>query len=133
VGDRFGHRINLLIASIVIFINSILAISVHTVAVVYVIFILDALVMSMVQISRFSIIAEFCGTKERPTYIALANMVTSPFILLGLAGGLLADSFGYDVVFLIAGSGGLFASFWWIFRIREPRQYVGTVQKMINH
>ncbi|RKY48004.1 MAG: hypothetical protein DRP86_07020, partial [Candidatus Neomarinimicrobiota bacterium] len=98
VGDRFGHRINLLIASIVIFINSLLAISVHTVAVVYVIFILDALVMSMVQVSRFSIIAEFCGTKERPTYIALANMVTSPFILLGLAGGLLADSFGYYVV-----------------------------------
>jgi len=128
VGDRFGHRINLLIASIVIFINSLLAISVHTVAVVYVIFILDALVMSMVQVSRFSIIAEFCGTKERPTYIALANMVTSPFILLGLAGGLLADSFGYYVVFLIAGFGGLMASLWWIFRIREPRHYTGIGQ-----
>ncbi|HAE87822.1 TPA: hypothetical protein DCG86_07340 [Candidatus Marinimicrobia bacterium] len=133
VGDRFGHRINLLIASIVIFINSLLAISVQTLAVFYVIFFLDALIMSMVQVSRFSIIAEFCGTKERPTYIALANMVTSPFILLGLIGGLLADSFGYYVVFLIAGFGGLVASLWWIFRIREPRQYVGTEQEMINH
>ena len=132
MGDRFGHRINLMIASAVVFINSILAVTVQSMVFVYVIFILDALVMSMLQVSRHSIVAEFCGDKDRPTYIAVANMITSPFILLGLAGGALANRYGYDIVFLIAGTGGLLASIWWLFMIREPRVSVSRINNIIR-
>ncbi len=132
LGDRFGHKINLLTASFVIFINSILAIKARSIVCVYIIFVLDALVMSLIQVSRHSIVAEFSGEKERPTYIAVANMVTSPFILLGLVGGVLANRFGYNIVFLIAGLGGLFASVWWLFKIREPRVKISRINTVIR-
>jgi predicted MFS family arabinose efflux permease len=50
------------------------------------------------------------------------NMTTSPFILLGVLGGILAEWFGYDVVFSIAGIFALCSALWWLIKVPEPRK-----------
>jgi MFS family permease len=80
-----------------------------------------ALAVGLQNISRFPIVAELCREQERPAYMALTNVVTAPFLLLGLAGGWLADRYGYDAVFVVAGGLALAAACWLAFMVREPR------------
>jgi MFS family permease len=72
-------------------------------------------------ISRLSIVAEFCSEEERPTYVALTNLVTSPFVVFGLVAGSIASRFGYNAVFLIAGLLALSSAIWVAFKVEEPR------------
>jgi MFS family permease len=72
-------------------------------------------------ISRLTIIAELCRERERPTYVALTNMITSPFVLAGLAAGWAADRFGYEVIFIAAASVALAAALWLLALVRDPR------------
>ena len=64
---------------------------------------------------------ELCTEEERPTYVALTNMVTSPFVLFGVLAGGIASAFGYDAVFVIAGVLALASAFWLTFKVEEPR------------
>jgi len=75
-------------------------------------------------ISRLSIVAELCSEEERPTYVALTNLVTSPFILFGLVAAAIAGRFGYNAVFLIAGLLAVASALWMAFRVEEPRKIV---------
>lgn len=121
IGDHFGHRINLIVAASSILINCVLAVFVRSVALYYFVFVLAALSTSLIQVSRLPFLAELCSEKERPTYVSITNMITSPFILLGLLGGHLADQYGYEIVFIIAGFGGFLSLIWWLTRVSEPR------------
>jgi MFS family permease len=74
------------------------------------------------MVSRLTIIAEICLEDDRSTYIALANLITAPFVLSGLLGGWIANNFGYNAVFIIAGMFAITALIWLILMVKEPRE-----------
>jgi len=120
-GDRLGHRLNLLGASVAALVASVLAVVAQSLWLYMLVFGAIALTQSAIQVSRMSIIAELCGEQDRSTHVSLANLVTSPFILVGLLGGWLADSFGYEVVFSISAVSAFTATMIWTFWVKEPR------------
>lgn len=124
LADRIGHKTNLMSAGFFIFAVCLVSIMAKTVMLYYLVFIGTSLTLSLINVSRLAIIAELCVEENRPIYIALTNMITSPFILFGILGGFLADHFGYNVVFLIAGIFALSSSLWWWRKVPEPRKKI---------
>jgi MFS family permease len=86
-----------------------------------VVFVGMAFQIGLSGISRLSIVAELCSEEERPTYVALTNLVTSPFVLFGLLAGGIASRFGYEAVFLMAGLLAVASALWMVFKVEEPR------------
>jgi MFS family permease len=74
-------------------------------------------------------VVELCEEKNRPVFVALTNMITAPFILTGLLGGMLADKYGYNPVFILAGFFAAFALIWLWQKVPEPRIRNGMVKK----
>jgi MFS family permease len=68
------------------------------------------------------IIAELSAENNRQTYIALTNMITSPFSLSGIIGGWIANHYGYNYIFIISMVCALSASIWLIAMVKEPRK-----------
>jgi MFS family permease len=132
LADHFGHRLNLLLAAIVTASTCLIALLAPTVEIYLLVFVGAAFTMGLTGISRLPIIAEFCSNAERPTYIALTNLITSPFVLSGLAGGWLANRFGYDTVFIIAAILALASAVWLARWVEEPRKinYRALVETM---
>lgn len=122
IADRFGHKRNLFLAAISTTIISLTALFAQRIEIYYLVFIGSAFTVSLLQVSRLTIIAELCGEEDRPIYIALTNLITAPFILSGVFGGWLADRFGYDVVFIIACIFALTSAIWWWIKVPEPRR-----------
>lgn len=121
LADRFGHRLNLVLAAFSIVFACVFSLVSPTVPVYRSVFVFAAFSTSLIQISRLAIIAELSGENERSTYIALTNLLTSPFILSGLLGGWLADRYDYHVLFLLSIIMAMAAAVWFICVVREPR------------
>jgi MFS family permease len=125
LADRIGHKLNLTLAGLFTSAICMIAVIVSHVQLYYLVFVGSALTLSVIHVSRFAIIAELCGEKNRAIYVALTNMITSPFILFGIMGGILADKYGYNLVFIIAGIFALSSTLWWVFKVPEPRKNNG--------
>ncbi len=123
IADTFGHRLNLIIAAIGTIIACAFALTAPNVYVYLIVFFISAFTINVVVISRLSIVVEMCTESERPTFIALTNMLTSPFVLSGVAAGWVANEFGYDVVFFASGFCAIIAATWLAFKVREPRRF----------
>lgn len=119
--DRWGHRLNLILASAWMLVGCIAALLAKTVEVYYLAFVGSAMTVGLRTISRLPIVAEICGEKDRPTYVALTNVVTAPFVLIGIVGGWAAGRLGYDAVFAGAAVLSLAAAAWFGTAVREPR------------
>jgi predicted MFS family arabinose efflux permease len=52
----------------------------------------------------------------------LTNMITAPFILSGILAGFIADRFGYNPVFALAGLFAMASMLWWWQKVPEPRE-----------
>lgn len=120
--DRWGHRLNLILAAAWMLLGCAAALVAQSVEVYYLAFVGSAFTLGLRTISRLPIIAEICGEEDRPTYVALTNVVTAPFVLVGVAGGWLATRFGYDAVFAGAGVLALLAAVWFWAAVEEPRE-----------
>jgi MFS family permease len=121
LGDRYGHKLNLLVAAGATFVSGVTAIAAPDPVTYGVVFVAAALSLGLVTISRLPLLAELSVDAERPTVIALANMVTSPFVFWGIAGGAIADLAGYEWVFALASCFALAALLWLSLMVREPR------------
>lgn len=121
LADHRGQRINLCLASLCMALACGLALAARTIGIYYLVFVASALATALTQISRLPIIAEFCAEDQRPTFIALANLISSPFILVGIAGGWLVNRAGCDLLFTLAGSFAVLALIWLLLMVREPR------------
>ncbi len=124
IADNFGHRINLIIASAATCGASIIAFAADRIEVYAAVFVISAMTISLMMISRLSFIAELCSDDERPTFVALTNMLVSPFMLSGIAAGFAADLFGYEPIFIATGCLGGIGTVWLIGMVREPRSAV---------
>lgn len=122
IADRYGHKVNLVLAAASTALSCFMAILASDQRLYLIVFVGMAFQIGLSGISRLSIVAELCSEEERPTYVALTNLVTSPFILFGLIAGGIAARFGYDAVFLIAGLLAVASALWMAFRVEEPRE-----------
>lgn len=122
LADRYGHKVNLMIHAVAMLIGSVAAVFAPTLELFLAVFVCSAVTVSVSMISRLPMIAELCSEEERPSYIAVTNMVTSPFVLLGIAAGWMADEIGYEMVFLFSSALALAALYWLAFRVQDPRR-----------
>jgi MFS family permease len=121
LADRYGHKRNLLLAAGFTTMASVVALSAPSAGLYSFAFVGSALAVSLGGVSRLSIVAELCSDADRPTYVALTNVVTSPFILFGLIGGWIANRFGFDAVFVMTALLAATSAIWMKTRVREPR------------
>lgn len=122
LADHFGHRLNMLLSACFTMIASLTALAAPDARIYLLVFVSWALATGLSGISRLSIIAEFCSDAERPTYVALANMLTSPFVLAGVMAGWIANHFGYDAVFIVAALLAAASALWLKLMVVEPRR-----------
>jgi MFS family permease len=125
IADHYGHKVNLVLAASSTALSCFAALLAPSQGLYLFVFVGMAFQIGLSGISRLSIVAELCSEEERPTYVALTNLVTSPFVLFGLIAGGIASRFGYDAVFLIAGLLALGSALWMAFRVDEPRDVAG--------
>jgi MFS family permease len=130
LADHLGHRINLFFEAVFMLAACAISLIAGTVEVYYFVFVFAALASSLMQISRLTIVAEFCVEEERPTYIALTNLLTVPFTFSGILGGVVANKFGYEPVFVISGIFALLSAIWISAMMTEPR--TKTMKTIIN-
>jgi MFS family permease len=123
--DRFGHKLNLLAGAGATVAGSITALVAPGIETYAIAFIAASLTTSLGLISRLPFLAEISPEAERPSRVAVASMLTSPFILAGLPAGLVASEFGYEPVFAGCGALGLFAFIWLLTVVSEPRTGAG--------
>jgi MFS family permease len=122
LADTLGHRINLITAAVMLLFSCVLALGAPRVEVYYLVFVGSALTIGLRHISRLAIIVELCREEDRPTYIALANMLGAPFALFAIFAGWWADRVGYEIVFFLATACALLAIAWLSLVFREPRR-----------
>ncbi len=121
LADRYGHKVNLMISAGATLFACGTAIVAPTVGIYLMVFVCSSATVAIGMISRLPLIAELCPEADRPTSVALANLVTSPFVLFGVAAGWIANTMGYEAVFVLAGLLSAFALVWLAVRVREPR------------
>lgn len=121
LGDHRGHRLNLVLGAALAAMASALALVAPSAEVYMLAFVLSAFTLVLRSISRLPIVAELCAEEDRPTYVALSNVLTAPFALAGVAAGWVAGRFGYDAVFAGTAVVGALAAYWMLEYVREPR------------
>ncbi len=122
LADRFGHRVNMQSAALATTLACLLAVAAPCVEFYGLVFVLSAVALTIGMISRLPFLAEICPESERPTMVALANMVTSPFVLWGVVAGWMADALGYSIIFILAAVFSLTAFLWTSRMVAEPRR-----------
>jgi MFS family permease len=124
IADRYGHKVNLVLAGASTALSCFAALLAPDQGLYLIVFVGLAFQIGLSGISRLSIVAELCSEEERPTYVALTNLVTSPFILFGLVAAGIAGQFGYGAVFFTAGLLAVASALWMAFKVEEPRKIV---------
>ena len=128
LADRKGHKISLEICMALSILSLVMAIFAPSPAWFFLIFFLRGAVNAGTFISGISIVYEFTGAEDRPTYIGLAN--TIPGIagaVAPLLGGWLAGAISYRGMFVVAAVTGLISWGLLRFAVYEPRhQKIGS-------
>ena len=125
LGNRFGHKVNLVLSFIFYIMAAISAIIAREWYMMYPVFIFLALSICSFLVSRMVFILEFAPENKRPTYIGLAGLIVAPFhIIFALTGGILADltSLSYSLAFIVSialQAAGLIIL---IFFVKDPRR-----------
>lgn len=122
VADHWGHRLNLILASAWMAVGATAALLAPSVEVYYLAFVGIACAVGLRTTSQLPIIAEISGEEDRPTFVALTNVLTAPFVLAGVAGGWFANQFGFDAVFAAAAVLAAASCAWYGFVVQEPRR-----------
>jgi len=122
LADKFGHRLNIILAGASAFSAAVTAILSPNVQVYFLVFVFWSFMNGLNGVSRLPIMAEISPEHELPTHIALANMVDSSFALTGVLAGFIVNVWGYDVVFIVAALLAVSSVIWLIYMFEEPRK-----------
>ncbi len=93
----------------------------------YLSFFLAGATISAGLIAWLNWITEFSSVEDRLTYIIIRNLVLALTAPLPFLGGVLADKFGHECVFLLAAVLCLISFLLFLFLVREPRHDVRDV------
>jgi MFS family permease len=96
-------------------------------------FLLLGLSVSAALLAQLTFIAEFAPPARRPTYIALASVAYAPFAVgAPIIGGVLADHWGYRVVYAIALAAAMVAAVVYQLWVPEPRHGVPRTAPQVS-
>lgn len=130
LGDRWGHKQVLELATALGLAALLLTVLAPTAIWFYVIFALVGAAQAGYQISGYTVVLSFSTPAERPTYIGVANTTLAPVATLGpLLAGSFAAAAGYNALFvalLVIGGVGLIALHW---RVTLPARNALGVQE----
>ncbi len=122
LGDRWGHKRNLVASAVCMVLAATFALISSDVAGLIPAFICLACAISSDMVSHFNIVLEFADPADRPTYIGLTNTLMAPFTFIGpIFAGSLAASFDISILFVVSLGFGLIGGallMWWV---QEPR------------
>ncbi|MBC8401122.1 MAG: MFS transporter [Candidatus Marinimicrobia bacterium] len=121
LGDHFGHRLNLTAAGVLTTISAVVAVLAANINIFLIVFVLSAMTIGIIQVSRLTIVAEFSPSGERASYVAVAHLVALPFAFSGIIAGWIAAAWSYEVLFIVVGIFAFLSALVWIFAVREPR------------
>ena len=122
VGDRRGHKWLTEFAVLAGVAGVLLALVAPSTYWMYGVFMLVNLGTCGMSVAGFSIMMDFCGTEEIPTFTALGGTILSmPVLLSPLIGGWVADLSGYRLLFVVAIGLALLGWAGMHWGVREPR------------
>lgn len=121
--DHKGHKLTLEIGVLISVLSFALTLLAPNPAWFYPIFFLRGAVLAAMMISGISIVLDFTGPENRPTYIGLANTIPGIFSAIApLLGGWLANVTGYPAMFIVSTVISLASVSMLRWTVREPRQ-----------
>ena len=122
LGDRWGHKRNLVISAGSMALAAVFALASTQVLGLVPAFICLACAISSDGVSHFNIVLEFAAPADQPTYIGLTNTLIAPFTFVGpILAGWMAAAFTIDTLFVVSLACGIVGGtllLWWV---REPR------------
>jgi MFS family permease len=123
LSDRKGHKLSLEICALLSIAYLVLAIAAPSPLWFYPIFFLRGAVNAGGFLSGISIVYEFTGPENRPTYIGLANTLTGAAgAVAPLIGGWMVGAISYRSMFILSAIFGLVGWVLLRFAVREPRK-----------
>jgi len=121
LADRYGNKVVLVVTNTALVLASLVALFAPSVGLFAVVFAFVGINLGPAMMARLNISVEFCPVEQRSTYVGLMNTMLAPFYLSALAGGIIADAFGYEVLFILgllfAGAGSVLM----ITTVHDPR------------
>lgn len=124
LGDRRGHKIVLVGGAIALALAAGTAWAAPSWPWLAMAFLLLGIFLAADSASFLTIIPEFCGDDERPTYIGLTNTLLAPVVTAApLLGGWLAGLLGYQPMFAITMLVAICGAIMLARLVREPRRH----------
>jgi MFS family permease len=103
IADKWSRKWILVLGGIAAVLSALLALVIRNTALFSLVFILNGIANTCFWTIGLAISLEFGDEGNRPTYVGMSNTLIAPATILAPAlGGLLADSFGYPVTFVVS-------------------------------
>lgn len=123
LGDKYGHRLMLILGAFAALASSILAWNASSIAWFYPMFALAGLTYVSIWTSGLAMTVDFGNEAERPIYIGLSQTLTAPATIIApLLGGWIADSVGFIPTFSISIVLSIAVILILVFLVRDPRR-----------
>jgi MFS family permease len=120
--DRIGHKRVLIGEALCIALAASAAYLAVSPAWLWLTFMLLGVAVAASSVSALTIVLEFSGPRERPTYIGLTNTLLAPAAVVApILGGWLAGRLGYRAMFTVAALLALLGALLMAAWVREPR------------
>ena len=122
LGDRWGHKRNLVIAAASMVLAASFTLASTDVAGLVPAFICLACALASDGVSHYNIVLEFADPADQPTFIGLTNTLLAPFTFVGpILGGWIAAAFNIESLFVVSLGFGIIGGallLWWV---KDPR------------
>ncbi|MBI5476455.1 MAG: MFS transporter [Ignavibacteriales bacterium] len=121
IGDHYGNKIALVSSASFMLFASFLGMISHSITIYYGVFFLMGMNLGSELMIRHNLAMEYAPIEKRATYIAIMNMILSPFYVSGLLAGWISEVWGYKLLFTIAIVFSIVGIISIFFRVTEPR------------
>ncbi len=122
ISDNLGHKKILLFTSMFNMLGVVTAILANNLVLYYLVFVFIGLALGGTKVSFLAIIPEFCTQEDVPTFLAITNTAKGITVtIISLIGGLLADLYNFEVVFVISSLMILIGVLLLKYKVVEPR------------
>jgi len=123
LGDKFGHKLTLVLGRIFLVLYLALLIFGSSVIYVYIVFVLVGFINSAYMVGDLAFTLDLVSRKRKELYMGVLNLLISPFSFVSpLIGGKIADVFGYKALFVFAFIIGISSLIFLLKHVQDPRR-----------
>lgn len=123
LGDRWSHRGVMILGGLGAATSAAIAWMANSVGWFYPVFLLAAVAIVAIWTIPIALTVSFAKEHERPLYIGLSNTVSAPATIVApIIGGWIADTAGYDAMFIVSAVCGLLMAGALIFFVKDPEK-----------